>query len=140
MGFLPFLSQATHLEILPLSQAAFQEHATHTTEWPVMLSSKGSEGTCIPSGVSTFLHAAFTAHLLSLIVKNTDGYTVHMGTIAKITLCRQGHNSRFPCPYGEPRLPLLAPVGGRERQLHGMANMTADSCWVGTITQSRIII
>ena len=27
-----------------------------------MLSSKGSQGTCIPCGVSTFLPTAFTAH------------------------------------------------------------------------------
>jgi hypothetical protein len=26
------------------------------------LSSKGSSGTCIPEGVATFFHAAFTAH------------------------------------------------------------------------------
>ena len=30
--------------------------------WPMMLSSKGSQGTCIPCGISAFLHAAFTAH------------------------------------------------------------------------------
>jgi hypothetical protein len=28
----------------------------------MMLSSKGSWGTCIPQGLLTFLHAAFTAH------------------------------------------------------------------------------
>jgi len=28
----------------------------------MMLSSKGSLGTCIPRGLLTFLHAAFTAH------------------------------------------------------------------------------
>ena len=34
------------------------------TRWPVMLSSNGSRDTCISLGVSTFLHAAFTAHHL----------------------------------------------------------------------------
>ncbi len=32
-----------------------------------MLSSKGSLGTCIPKGVSTFLGRAFTAHVLNEI-------------------------------------------------------------------------
>jgi hypothetical protein len=32
--------------------------------WPTVLSPKGSSGTCIPDGLSTFLHAAFTAHTL----------------------------------------------------------------------------
>ena len=35
-----------------------------------------------------------------------------------------------------PRLPLLAPVGGLERELHGMSNMTADSFWEGTLAVS----
>ena len=50
------------LEGLSPSHGAFQEHAAHTIEWSIMLSSKGSSGTCIPEGVSTFFHAAFTAH------------------------------------------------------------------------------
>ena len=50
------------LEGLSPSHRAFQEHATHTIEWSIMLSSKGSLGTCIPKGVSTFFHTAFTAH------------------------------------------------------------------------------
>ena len=50
------------LEGLAPSHRAFQEHATHTIEWSIMLRSKGSLGTCIPKGVSTFFHTAFTAH------------------------------------------------------------------------------
>jgi hypothetical protein len=56
------LSQALPLGYLSSPHSAFQEHATHTTRWPVVLSSKGSQGTCIPCGVATFLLAAFTAH------------------------------------------------------------------------------
>jgi hypothetical protein len=32
------------------------------TRWPVMLSSNGSRGTCIPRGLLTFLPCTFTAH------------------------------------------------------------------------------
>ena len=57
-----FLSQASHLGSLLLPQDAFQEHAAHILKWSKMLSSKGSERTCIRSGLATFLHCAFTAH------------------------------------------------------------------------------
>ena len=57
-----FLSQALHLGSLLLPHNAFQEHAAHLAEWSAKLSSKGSERTCIRSGLTTFLHYAFTAH------------------------------------------------------------------------------
>jgi len=57
-----FLSQASHLGSLLLPHDAFQEHAAHRAEWSAQLSSKGSERTCIRSGLTTFLHYAFTAH------------------------------------------------------------------------------
>src|SRR5712691_1433252 len=57
-----FLSQASHLGSLLLPHDAFQEHAAHPPEWSEELSSKGSERTCIRSGLTTFLHCAFTAH------------------------------------------------------------------------------
>ena len=57
-----FLSQASHLGSLLLPHDAFQEHAAHRTEWSAQLSSKGSERTCIRSGLPTFLHCACTAH------------------------------------------------------------------------------
>src|SRR5258705_13717664 len=52
------LSQALRLEDLPSSHSAFQSHAAHIIEWPTMLRPKDSEGTCIPSGVPTFLQTA----------------------------------------------------------------------------------
>ena len=57
-----FLSQASHLGSLLLPHDAFQEHAAHLAEWSAKLNSKGSERTCIRSGLTTFLHCAFTAH------------------------------------------------------------------------------
>ena len=63
------LSQALHLGSLLLPHNAFQEHAAHPAEWSAALSSKGSERTCIRSGLATFLHDAFTAHS-DLVVKS----------------------------------------------------------------------
>src|SRR6266700_3881578 len=57
-----FLSQASHLGSLLLPHDAFQEYAAHPAEWSAALNSKGSERTCIRSGLATFLHCAFTAH------------------------------------------------------------------------------
>jgi len=52
------LSQASRLADLPSAHDAFQGHAAHIIEWPTMLRPKDSEGTCIPSGVPTFLQTA----------------------------------------------------------------------------------
>src|SRR6266496_62479 len=57
------LSPAPRLGDLPSPHGTFQEHAAHIAKWPAMLSSKGSQGTCIPRGLSTFLQCAFTAHI-----------------------------------------------------------------------------
>ena len=57
-----FLSQASHFGSLLLPHDAFQEHAAHPAEWSAELNSKGSERTCIRSGLATFLHYACTAH------------------------------------------------------------------------------
>jgi hypothetical protein len=56
------LSHAFHLGSLLLPHNACQEHAAHPAEWSAALHSKGSERTCIRSGLATFLHDAFTAH------------------------------------------------------------------------------
>jgi len=64
-----FFSQASHLEGLLPSHGTFQRHAAHTMKWFIVLSLKGSLDTCISRGISTFLHAAFTAHAaLDLVV------------------------------------------------------------------------
>src|SRR5712672_2186167 len=69
-----FLSQASHLGSLLLPHDAFQEYAAHPAEWSAALNSKGSERTCIRSGLATFLHCAFTAH--SDLVVNEGGTDV----------------------------------------------------------------
>ena len=53
-----FLSHAPPLGGLSPPHGAFQEYAAHTLEWSKVLSSKGSMGTCIPKGVTTFFHTA----------------------------------------------------------------------------------
>src|SRR5437660_11729239 len=57
------LRQAPRLGDLPSPHGPFSEPAAHIVKWPAMLSSKGSQGTCIPRGLSTFLQGAFTAHV-----------------------------------------------------------------------------
>ena len=42
-----------------------------------MLSSNGSQGTCIPRGLTTFLQGAFTAHLIDLVEQRRD--QIHCG-------------------------------------------------------------
>ena len=59
------LSQALRLGDLPPPHRTFQGHATHIREWSMMLRPKDSEGTCIPSGVTTFLQAASRRSLRS---------------------------------------------------------------------------
>ena len=56
------LRQAFHLGRVLLPHSAFQERAAYPIEWSAALNSKGSERTCIRSGLPTFLHDAFTAH------------------------------------------------------------------------------
>ena len=63
-GDAPWRSAATPPPLAGLSPAhgALQEHAAHVREWSMMLRTKGSSGTCLPEGVSTFRHVTFTAH------------------------------------------------------------------------------
>ena len=113
-----FLSQASHLGSLLLPHDAFQEHAAHRAEWSAQLSSKGSERTCIRSGLATFLHCAFTAHP-DLVVKGIsstqDVDTGHYGVSRshhrrlidlhairdKVPDRTDLHTYIFPC-YGSP--------------------------------------
>src|SRR5712692_11265458 len=53
-----FLSHAPPLGGLSPHHGAFQEYAAHTLDLSKVLSSKGSMGTCIPKGVTTFVHTA----------------------------------------------------------------------------------
>ena len=80
-----FLSQASHLGSLLLPHDAFQEHAAHLAEWSAKLRSKGSERTCIRSGLATFLHYAFTAHS-DLVVKRQ---AIEIKTIILSPICKR---------------------------------------------------
>src|SRR5438046_5857702 len=98
-----FLSQASHLGSLLLPHDAFQEHAAHVVEWSTTLSSKGSESTCILSGLTTFLHYAFTAHS-NLVVR---GITAHRKP-PDVRIWRLSNQSRvgtFPPSTSTPHWP-----------------------------------
>ena len=58
---LALLSQALRIGGLLPPHSAFRVCCS-PHGWPMRLSPNGSRGTCIPKGLSTFLHAAFTAH------------------------------------------------------------------------------
>ena len=79
------LSQALHLGSLLLPHNAFQEHAAHPAEWSAELNSKGSERTCIRSGLVTFLHDAFTAHA-DLVVNEWGAAVGSSSTLAFLLL------------------------------------------------------
>jgi hypothetical protein len=86
------LSQALHLGSLLLPHNAFQEHAAHPAEWSAELNSKGSERTCIRSGLATFLHDAFTAH--SDLVVDPWALDVESGSYLDFLLL---HNRGMSC-------------------------------------------
>src|SRR2546425_7101184 len=72
------LSHAPRLGDLPSPHGTLQEHAAHIAKWPAMLSSKGSQGTCIPRGLATFLQCAFTAHIDHPIGRMPDAPQPHL--------------------------------------------------------------
>src|SRR5712692_4937606 len=74
-----FLSQASPLGSLLLPHDAFQEYAAHPAEWSAALSSKGSESTCILSGLTTFLHCAFTAHSYLVVTPDACAAPLPLG-------------------------------------------------------------
>ncbi len=62
----------------------------------MMLSSKGSRGTCIPQGVSTFLHAAFTAHRVAVVVRGWESQPQGEGPQVKYDSRGRGCETRDP--------------------------------------------
>src|SRR6266853_4472261 len=99
-----FLSQASHLGSLLLPHDAFQEYAAHPAEWSAALNSKGSERTCIRSGLATFLHCAFTAHP-NYVVHQWMLVTATKGDLAVGDTSVGGGLMRCGCR----RMPLLHP-------------------------------
>src|SRR6266849_6398792 len=102
-----FLSQASHLGSVLLPHDAFQEHAAHVVEWSTTLRSKGSESTCIRSGLTTFLHYAFSAH---------PNYVVECGIAHRkppdVRICRWRNQSAVgtrPPSTATPHCPACLP-------------------------------
>src|SRR6266536_6565491 len=96
------LSPAPRLGDLPSPHGTFQEHAAHIAKWPAMLSSKGSQGTCIPRGLSTFLQCAFTAHIDHPVGWVPDAPQSHFTSTMRTD---QGVPTRAPLvslPVGQP--------------------------------------
>src|SRR5947209_1980620 len=86
------LSQTPPLGGLSPPQGVFQGHAAHLAEWSAKLRPKGSWGTCIPQGVITFFHTAFTAH--SDVGAEAGGRQVQ--ALVRLSLCL-----RNPLTLGE---------------------------------------
>src|ERR1700757_3035552 len=99
------LSQALRLEYLPSSHSAFQGHAAHIIEWPIMLRPKDSEGTCIPSGVPTFLQTASRRSQSSVLCSATTAKSPSRGCSVLPLLPRSPASLVFLCvPFRKKRL------------------------------------
>src|SRR2546425_6462856 len=96
------LSQAPRLGDLPSPHGTFQEHAAHIAKWPAMLSSKGSRGTCIPRGLSTFLPCAFTAHIDYPIGRVPDAPHPHLSLTMRTAQGVPPRALLIPLPVGQP--------------------------------------
>src|SRR5437879_3766392 len=96
------LSQAPRLGDLPSPHGTFQEHAAHIAKWPAMLSSKGSRGTCIPRGLSTFLQCAFTAHIDHPIGRVPDAPHRHLALTVGTPEGIASRALRIALPIGQP--------------------------------------
>src|SRR5439155_17262122 len=115
------LSQALRLEYLPSSHSAFQGHAAHIIEWAMMLRPKDSEGTCIPSGVPTFLQTASRRNptvdqlVMTNVVDNFYDVFAKRGKMGAVTVQRTA--LQLPMPLSEHGLAYhLASARGEERK------------------------
>src|SRR4029450_8986930 len=95
------LSQAPRLGDLPSPHGTFQEHAAHIAKWTAMLSSKGSRGTCIPRGLSTFLQCAFTAHIDHSVGRVPDTPYSHLTPTVRTDQWVPPRALLIPLPIGE---------------------------------------
>src|SRR6266542_853695 len=120
------LSPAPRLGDLPSPHGTFQEHAAHIAKWPAMLSSKGSQGTCIPRGLSTFLPCAFTAHIDHPIGRVPDAPYPHLCPAVRTP---QGISTRallVALPVGQPGDDLDGALNHPLHLGHGLANEDLD--------------
>src|SRR5712691_10305389 len=67
-----------------------------------MLSSKGSQGTCIPRGLSTFLQCAFTAHIDDPIGRVPDTPDPHLTLTVRTDARVSTRVLRIPLPVSQP--------------------------------------
>src|SRR6266545_1622346 len=95
------LSPAPRLGDLPSPHGTFQEHAAHIAKWPAMLSSKGSQGTCIPRGLSTFLQCAFTAHIDHPVGRVPDAPQSHFTSTVRTDQRVPSRALLVPLPVGQ---------------------------------------
>src|SRR5438128_5111819 len=95
------LRQAPRLGDVPSPHGTFQEHAAHIAKWPAMLSSKGSRGTCIPRGLSTFLQCACTAHIDDPIGQVPDAPYPHLMLTVRTDQRVPFRTLLVPRPIGE---------------------------------------
>src|SRR5713101_8849637 len=107
-----FLSHAPPLGGLSPPHGAFQEYAAHTLEWSKVLSSKGSMGTCIPKGVTTFVHTAS---------RRTERRLLRVGSTAMLgpyTAAQPSNGKELLSVSGVPRLPSWEQFLGRPHGSH----------------------
>src|SRR3989441_4451907 len=116
------LSQAPRLGDLPSPHGTFQEHAAHIAKWPAMLSSKGSRGTCIPRGLSTFLPCAFTAHIDYPIGRVPDAPHPHLSLTMRTAQGVPPRALLIPLPVGQPGNDLNGSLNHAFHLGHGPAN------------------
>src|SRR6266487_4958679 len=111
---------------VPSPHGTFQEHAAHIAKWPAMLSSKGSRGTCIPRGLSTFLPCACTAHIDHPVGRVPEAPHVHRALTVGTPQGIAPRALLVPLPVGQPSDelhrtlddPLHLGQGGLNRPLH----------------------
>src|SRR2546422_5560922 len=96
------LSHAPRLRDLPSPHGTFQEHAAHLAKWPAMLSSKGSQGTCIPRGLATFLPCACTAHIDHPIGRVPDAPHPHLPSTMRTDQWISTGALLIPLPVSQP--------------------------------------
>src|SRR5712692_5566061 len=104
-----FLSHAPPLGGLSPPHGAFQEYAAHTLEWSKVLSSKGSMGTYIPKGVTTFVHTASrrTERRLLAVACRVEPVVTHPAPPQTRTCAINAYGSSSRAAAARARIPLL---------------------------------
>src|SRR5262249_49342223 len=119
------LSQALRLEYLPSSHSAFQGHAAHIIEWPMMLRPKDSEGTCIPIRCFHIPPSCFTA-------QPTRRLLCPCRLFLRALAFRWGLPSLLPARLPIPQEVSRVPYGGLKQDGLGGALSTVPSALCGS--------